>query len=227
MRLSKNLRFSASLSRLHTSAKDKGCCLYRRRWYNSVKKDRERQKAMAFNRIRKVPTAEEIKRELPMPAELAAVKQRRDDELRAVFSGGSAVLCSSSGALRTARAGAGIFKAAGRAAAARGGRAAAGAAHLYQRRAPPAKVRAWCTSLTRKAADLGTGIKAIRRLHIKALAEFGLPAATRCCIPRTSAPFRRVGYHAGRALGGEPAAPADRERQRAGGHEEPDQHTFR
>jgi 3-deoxy-7-phosphoheptulonate synthase len=40
---------------------------------------------MSFNYIRKIPSAEEIINELPFPKELAVLKQNRDEEIKAVF----------------------------------------------------------------------------------------------------------------------------------------------
>ena len=175
--------------------------MYRRRWYNSGKDDRERQRAMAFNRIRKIPTAEEIKRELPMPAELAKVKQRRDDELRAVFSGadGRFVLvigpCSADSeepVMEYLRRLAEVQR--------RVEDVLLLVPRIYTNK-PRTTGEGYKGMVHQpnpgKAADLSTGIKAIRRLHIKALAEFGLPAADEMLYPENFAYLSDVlGYHA-------------------------------
>jgi len=156
---------------------------------------------MAFNKIRKIPTAEEIKRELPMPAELIAVKQRRDDELRAVFSGadGRFVLvigpCSADSeepVMEYLRRLAEVQR--------RVEDVLLLVPRIYTNK-PRTTGEGYKGMVHQpdpgKAADLSTGIKAIRRLHIKALAEFGLPAADEMLYPENFAYLSDVlGYHA-------------------------------
>ena len=56
-----------------------GVVLPRVRWYN-VGKDDKGFAEMAFNKIKKIPTAEEIKQELPLSRGLVLLKQRRDED---------------------------------------------------------------------------------------------------------------------------------------------------
>ncbi|HOW42586.1 MAG TPA: 3-deoxy-7-phosphoheptulonate synthase [Candidatus Omnitrophota bacterium] len=44
---------------------------------------------MGFDYIRKIPSANEVVEEMPLSAELAAIKKKRDEEIRAVFAGQS------------------------------------------------------------------------------------------------------------------------------------------
>lgn len=44
---------------------------------------------MSFTKVQKIPSPEEIKKEMPLPAEIAAIKAARDEEIKAVFNGKS------------------------------------------------------------------------------------------------------------------------------------------
>ena len=44
---------------------------------------------MSFEFIKKLPTPEDIKKEYPLPAELAQIKAERDSEIRDVITGKS------------------------------------------------------------------------------------------------------------------------------------------
>ncbi len=156
---------------------------------------------MAFNKIKKIPTAEEIKQELPLPEELARIKRRRDDELCAIFSGTDSRFMLVIGPC-SADSEAPVMEYLSR------------LAHVQARvKDTLVLVPRIYTNKPRttgegykgmahqpnpeKAADLSTGIIAIRRLHIRALAEYGLPAADEMLYPENFAYLSDVlGYHA-------------------------------
>jgi len=176
--------------------------LRRARWYNNGK-DRQgaENKGMSFNRIRKIPTAEEIKKELPLAADIALIKQRRDDELRAVFRGADSRFVLVIGPC-SADSEEPVLEYIGRLAKVQ--QRVADVLLLVPRiytNKPRTTGEGYKGMVHQpdpeKAADLSAGIKAIRRLHIKALTEFGMPAADEMLYPENFAYLSDVlGYHA-------------------------------
>lgn len=156
---------------------------------------------MAFNRIKKIPSAEEIKQELPLPEELACIKQRRDDELRTVFGGTDNRFALIIGPC-SADSESPVMEYLGRLAdvQARVQDVLVLVPRIYTNK--PRTTGEGYKGMAHqpnpeKAADLSTGIKAIRRLHIRALAEYGLPAADEMLYPENFAYLSDVlGYHA-------------------------------
>ncbi len=156
---------------------------------------------MAFNKIRRIPTAEEIKQELPLSAELTQLKHQRDEELRAIFAGRDDrfVLVIGPCSADTEEP---VLEYIGRLADIQ--RRVADILLLVPRiyTNKPRTTGEGYKGMAHqpdpeKAADLSTGIKAIRRLHIRALAEFGLPAADEMLYPENFAYLSDVlGYHA-------------------------------
>lgn len=156
---------------------------------------------MAFNQIKKIPTAEEIRQEIPLPARLARLKAHRDEELRAIFGGTDSrfVLIIGPCSADSEEPVLGYL-----------GRLAQVQAHVKDALMLVPRIYTNKPRTTgegykgmahqpdpEKAADLSTGIKAIRQLHIRALAEFGLPAADEMLYPENFAYLSDVlGYHA-------------------------------
>lgn len=156
---------------------------------------------MAFNRIKRIPTAEEIRQELPLPSELSLIKQRRDDELRAIFDGTDNRFLVVIGPC-SADSEEPVMEYMGRLAKVqeRVQSVLVLVPRIYTNK--PRTTGEGYKGMAHqpdpeKAADLSTGIKAIRRLHIKALAEFGLPAADEMLYPENFAYLEDLlGYHA-------------------------------
>jgi 3-deoxy-7-phosphoheptulonate synthase len=136
-----------------------------------------------------------------MPEELAAVKQRRDDELRAVFGGADSRFVLVIGPC-SADSEEPVLEYIGRLADVQ--RRVKDMLLLVPRiytNKPRTTGEGYKGMVHQpdpeKAEDLSAGIKAIRRLHIKALAEFGLPAADEMLYPENFAYLSDVlGYHA-------------------------------
>jgi 3-deoxy-7-phosphoheptulonate synthase len=53
----------------------------------NIKRKRKRRKKMSFNYIRKMPTPEEIRNEIPLPASLQTIRARRNSEIADVLTG--------------------------------------------------------------------------------------------------------------------------------------------
>ena len=156
---------------------------------------------MAFIKIKRIPTAEEIRQELPLSEELNRLKKRRDDELRAVFGGADNRFVLVIGPC-SADSEEPVMEYLSRLAEVQ--RRVADTLVLVPRiytNKPRTTGEGYKGMVHQpdpeRAADLSAGIKAIRRLHIRALAEFGLPAADEMLYPENFAYLSDVlGYHA-------------------------------
>ena len=142
---------------------------------------------MNIKRIKRIPTAEEIVAQLPFPEHLKSAKQQRDEDIRHIFEGSDQRFLLIIGPC-SADNEASVCEYIGKLAAVQ---EKVKDSILIIPRIYTNKPRTTCEGYKgmvhqpdpEKETDLYEGIKAIRRLHIKALSEFHMPAADEMLYP--------------------------------------------
>lgn len=142
---------------------------------------------MNIKRIKRIPTAQELIEQIPFPAHLAKLKQERDQQIRRIFEGKDSHLLLIIGPC-SADNEASVCDYIGKLAAIE---QEVKDQILIIPRIYTNKPRTTCEGYKgmvhqpdpEKETDLYEGIKAIRRLHIKALSEYHMPAADEMLYP--------------------------------------------
>ncbi len=142
---------------------------------------------MNIKRIKRIPAAQEIIEQIPFPEHLSSIKKKRDDDIRSIFEGTDNKLLLIIGPCSADNEDS-VCEYIGRLAAVQ---QKVSGNILIVPRIYTNKPRTTCEGYKGmvhqpdpgKKADLYEGIKAIRRLHIKALSEFYMPAADEMLYP--------------------------------------------
>lgn len=142
---------------------------------------------MNIKRIKRIPAAQEIIEQIPFPEHLSSIKKKRDDDIRSIFEGTDNKLLLIIGPCSADNENS-VCEYIGRLAAVQ---QKVSGNILIVPRIYTNKPRTTCEGYKGmvhqpdpgKKADLYEGIKAIRRLHIKALSEFYMPAADEMLYP--------------------------------------------
>ena len=161
------------------------------REYLYVQKHGHEEETMSFSFIKKLPTPEEIRSEYPVDASIQALKEKRDQEIRDVFTGKSDKFLAIIGPCSADNEDAVID-------------------YLLRLRKVQDQISDKVLIIPRvytnkprttgegykgmvhqpdpeKKPNMLAGLVAIRKMHIHAIQESGLPVQTKCCIRKITA----------------------------------------